>query len=779
MADLRPDTTYNPNQTVSPSTNAGNDYLSVRSNPGDFGANIGEATQGFGKTLGQASETQTQINLQQQGLANEHAANMAEIKSITDGGEIETQFKNLKGLEAYNARGQYAQQYLQLNQKIRDGLGNPEAQKAFDQLINRRVGFTIQGMNDYAHTEQNNAYKQGNIDSAQLSLDRMGSYDVATNQNQFNYEQGNVIHQANTLYTAPGHGLYQNTPATQDPKTGMLKYDTSTPEGQLAQASYDNYIDKQLGTGYENATKIIAFDPKNGNIGKAVDFLEDHKNDMKPATYARLSSQLSGPYRNEQSRNIVEGQLDQAHEDYSQSAGLVNPSSLSNAFLQQESGNGKTSTNLGQIQPGTWQQFAKPGEDINNPNDNKAVTQRILTQYSKDYFNDPSRIAVAYFSGPGNVAPVGSPTPWKQDSQDANGKSVSSYVADIKNRIGVAPTIGGNLHQTEADYLGDHEPALIEQARGQAAKQGFDSIGQDMAADKMRARIAEKRSIQNNEVHSLSMSVLGKVTNDKNPITNEAFLDNSQDQNLRSQWERLQALDPYKSNGIRRIIQANAEGHSATFGTDFYSHYNDVLTGKTTDISQLQDYVGGNKSPVSNTGLKAIKSELDNMATPQGQAFAAKERAFLDDTKKTVTGQKFYPGADSSVLNSKFQTQLMSLIPQIQAKRADLVRQGKDPSTMFDPNDKENYVGKNITQPSKAEIDKVMFSSAISGTPLPQFATTPNQAQPQKTDVSKMVFKTTDDVGAAWQRGDITEAEADAVIKQRFGGYIPRVPKPQ
>ncbi|MEO0034824.1 MAG: hypothetical protein RLZZ501_847 [Pseudomonadota bacterium] len=105
---------------------------------------------------------------------------------------------------------------------------------------------------------------------------------------------------------------------------------------------------------------------------------------------------------------------------------------ISTAIHQQESG-GRPGDY--QIQPGTWEQYAQPGESLGNPADQKAVYNRILTDLSAKAGGDPARIAVGYFSGAGNIAPPDSPTPWKEDRADANGKTVSSYVADIQARL--------------------------------------------------------------------------------------------------------------------------------------------------------------------------------------------------------------------------------------------------------------------------------------------------------------------------------------------------------
>lgn len=117
---------------------------------------------------------------------------------------------------------------------------------------------------------------------------------------------------------------------------------------------------------------------------------------------------------------------------------------LQSAIYGQESGSGaNTQTSVTgarggmQIEPDTFKRYASAGESIDNPTDNKAVGDRILADYWKKYGGDPARAAVAYFSGPGNVAPAGSPTPWKSDKADPTGKTVSSYVNDVLRKMGV------------------------------------------------------------------------------------------------------------------------------------------------------------------------------------------------------------------------------------------------------------------------------------------------------------------------------------------------------
>lgn len=123
-----------------------------------------------------------------------------------------------------------------------------------------------------------------------------------------------------------------------------------------------------------------------------------------------------------------------------------------NAIYGQESGagtNARTSTDGAQggmqIIPATFQRYAKAGERIDNPEDNMRVGVRIIKDLANKFGNDPAKIATGYFSGDGNVNP-GQGSAWKNDHADGNGKRVSGYVADVLQRVGVAPK-----QQTGAD----------------------------------------------------------------------------------------------------------------------------------------------------------------------------------------------------------------------------------------------------------------------------------------------------------------------------------------
>jgi hypothetical protein len=130
--------------------------------------------------------------------------------------------------------------------------------------------------------------------------------------------------------------------------------------------------------------------------------------------------------------------------------GTVTPSLVHHAIVGQESGGqqfdskGNVLTSVdgakgaGQMIPATFQKYALPGEVIANKDDNLAASRRAIDDYYRKYNGDWQRVSVAYFSGEGNVASEGSPTPWKNDAKDGNGKSTSGYVADVGKRMGIA-----------------------------------------------------------------------------------------------------------------------------------------------------------------------------------------------------------------------------------------------------------------------------------------------------------------------------------------------------
>ncbi len=153
------------------------------------------------------------------------------------------------------------------------------------------------------------------------------------------------------------------------------------------------------------------------------------------------------------------------------------------AIYKQESGagsNARTSIDGAhggmQIIPATFQRYAKPGERIDNPDDNMRVGVRIIKDLAGKFGNDPAKIATGYFSGEGNVN-GGQGSAWKNDRADGNGKRVSGYVADILAKV-------GGISNAQAAQPASAKPDLAKAPKWAdiAAKPEFSSLPADKQA---------------------------------------------------------------------------------------------------------------------------------------------------------------------------------------------------------------------------------------------------------------------------------------------------------
>lgn len=292
--------------------------------------------------------------------------------------------------------------------------------------------------------------------------------------------------------------------------------------------------------------------------------------------------------------------------------GPVSTDTMVSALSGQESNgnpNAPTSTDGAQgemqITPATWHDFAQPGEDINNPADNRAVGQRIVQHYMQTYDGDPARVAVAYFSGASNVAPAGSPTPWKADTSDSNGKSVSSYVSDVMQRVGQNP------HAQKADIYAN-KASIIQDVRQKYADD-------PQMADAVISRVNA----------GMTISMLNQRAQQEAGIAQQ---DQALDEYLRPamKGEPVDQLIPKLADDPRidgktreHIYNAlQTMGQGKAYGSNFYDYFQKIHstgTDKITNPADLLPLVDGQKLTLE--GFDKLKSEMqagkniDGMAT--------------------------------------------------------------------------------------------------------------------------------------------------------------------
>ena len=182
-------------------------------------------------------------------------------------------------------------------------------------------------------------------------------------------------------------------------------------------------------------------------------------------------------------------------------------SAIANAIGKQESGNNpKSPTSVDgavgqfQITPATFHAFAHSGENINNPADNAAVGNRIIQTYAQKYNNDPAKVAVAYFSGPGNVnTDPNAKTPWIHDYKDGNGTSTSQYVAGVTRKLGgitKANSFGGTEVQNPAGQgPAVHPDTELTEIKAQPISQGLTDGGAYQFSKDAQGNVTMQKSV--------------------------------------------------------------------------------------------------------------------------------------------------------------------------------------------------------------------------------------------------------------------------------------------
>lgn len=393
---------YNPVPTVSP----GSTPIPYRTDRGvsetAFGANIGGAISRLGSQIGQSANVIEQDVLARQKLNDEAAVNAATTSDILSSGDLNNKFRQLQGSQAQDGLEAHVAALKEARENIRNSLTSDAQRKLFDSQTMHRFALDVVNSSQYAGTQMRQYTKQTNA-SAQDAL----------------------IQHAISNWRTPGviDRDFQQMAELETKAAGM---DGVTEGDQLSER-----IRNKMTSAFMSLMPAIA---KN-DPDAAQKFFDKVKDKLDQSKVPTIQNSIDD-------RGIQYHAVTEANRITSSMLGAHSADRVHAAIIQQESGgreNVATSVTgargIGQIQPATFAQYARPGEDINNPKDNFNVSRRIVEDLYNKYNGDPARIAVGYFSGPGNVAPMGSETPWKVDKHDPNMKYVSSYVADVTRRV--------------------------------------------------------------------------------------------------------------------------------------------------------------------------------------------------------------------------------------------------------------------------------------------------------------------------------------------------------
>lgn len=355
---------------------------------------------------------------------------------------------------------------------------------------------------------------------------------------------------------------------------------------------------------------------------------------------------------------------------------------IHNAIWGQESGkNPKAATSVdgavgfGQVRPATFARYAKPGERIENADDNKAVSARIIDDYSARPGWGPDRVAVAYFSGEGNVSPPGADTPWLHDAKDGNGKRTSSYVSDVLKRMGFSAGDEGvgYTHSaktgTPADFLeiGDRRTLL---------KAAYADAKQQLLID------AQVKTIQDRQTASQFLQGIyeGKVkTSDILKSGLPAFGENSQNELL----------------GVASKVSSGTT-NSAVF-LDAYEriHLPAGDPHKITSPSQIRALVDRDSLSYEDA-QKLIKQDLEMQGTDEGDAIGDLKKGVYDVAKGALVKANPISGLFDPN-DSIGQQQLLKFRGYMERQYTAGLKAGKSPEAMLTPGSKD-YIGNAIQQ---------------------------------------------------------------------------------
>lgn len=797
---------YSPVQSATPEL-VPTQPIRTDANPAEFGGLIGQATEKLGSDAGEATNVISQALLQRQGMINETLATDAETKAMGQYGDVVGKFKSLNGLAAVAQAPKTQADITSIRQNIASQLPAGAA-RSFNLLALRHEGYALQDVNSYAAQQVKSADTESAKNSMTVSINRASDPNVALSDARFGEVLGDTNFAVTRILNNQGYGPDGRTGMTQDPKTGAVSFDESKPEGQQAKAVYTQMLQQAQGQAWENRIQALANNPNGGNVNQANAVFQANKSQIPPEAQAKLSAWLLPKVRGEQAQGTADAVLSQTERAYQDGvAGMVNgnapapaqgggtlpkATNINDAIINQESGNSNaapTSVNgavgPGQITPGTFAQYAKPGESINNPTDNRNVANRVIDDLKSRYPNDPARVAVGYFSGPGNVAPAGSATPYLHDYQDKNGKTVSSYVSDIQNRLGgngAQPSGDPQAQfQSRANYYRTNYANILQNARDQATNNHPDDpVFQQQAVSRVETQISNvihQQDLMNAvDQQTVYKAFNGDFTKGARPTSVQQMV--SADPSVQGAWDRMQANNPIAASAVEtRILTANAKssGHDInTYGPGYFNALRAVNApagdpNRISDPSSLWSRVGDD-GDLTTAGVEQLTKLMTSKTTPEGESEAKLQQNAFDVIKSHLSGADLISGQGSGgQKDPKGEEIFAHALPMVYQAIQDGKAKGIPSSQLYDPESKD-FVGKSVMgfqrTPAQYVADLVndnsgKFKDYTTPTKEVISAMTPNQ-------LADAYYGATDPA--------IKKLYADEGVKRRLGSAAPATP---
>lgn len=705
---------YTGTPTVEPETQAPDDYGHEQASPASFGAPLAQGAEAAGQGALDLSKFYGQV-------ASDNAINntISQATSVLrgdpnktvigpDGTPVpDTGYFGMRGADAMDARQPTAQSLDEILQENRESLATDTAKHQYDTESRR---YRAQWANEMGeHYDQQFQQWAVNTNDNTIALTQNQVANHLTNPDALAQDQ-EAMRQA---FVKKDQAQFGNGPGVA--QGAVLKAD---------QTFYTTQIRAAIGTNPALAQKVL---DESGDTLAALPQYDGLVRQVKEAVFQQtMTPAVDG---------FVNTALADAHTAVHTAAAnggaeaAVAPA-LKSAILGEESHDQdnipsslRGAVGPGQILPATFAQYAHSGENIDNPADNRAVSGRILDHYLQVYGGDAARATVAYFSGPGNVAPAGSATPYLHNASDGH-ETVSQYVAHVESRIGPqnastpgAPQTGA--YPTVADALNANMTTYLTQAQAQAEKL-FPNYPDEQeryvqtVERRLNQTVDQQRKQYEVDAHIVQSAMAGP-----NPPISEGQLTALGPQ-VANAWNSLQFSNPYVRQGIENRFNVNSKGKALTYGTNFKDYFDRAMApngdpSRITDPTQFNNLVGpGEDAALTNTGSDQLSSLMALRSTPQGETFAAQARTFVDQAHADLT----FSNPSVGTIDKQGEALFSKAMAQIAPKLMDAYKTG-NLDKVLDPKNPD-YLGKIVTSmartPAQVIADRVRDKTYDRGT---------------------------------------------------------------
>lgn len=667
---------------------SGAEPLRVEATPQDFGANVGGAVDGAGKTIGTDLHDEA---AQYVGMQNETAANNAESQLIQSYAGRRADFMSLEGQAAVDAQPQFLAGLDEDYQNIRSGLSGGALHQFDANAIRQKAVATGEAVT-YGVQQQKNAFRSSHLEAA----------DALTLQAAQNPTDGN-INEALAAHTIAQQVGVPDNAISHDPDTGATNF-ASTPEGQQAKATYQASLDAAKGDAWH---KIISSTATQDPL-KASQLFSDNLDRIPVQARAVIASQLAPQVIQAYATGNVQTTLSDANRSYTD---LVTQHVTGNA-----SSVGSNPYNLGNVKtPAAAANNTKGFVNPATPTDGVILTANTLrngyqgmtlsqigAKWAPSSENNTSAWVTNVSKGSGispDIVPnLNDPATLKsvlkgisvaekspQDranfSDDVLTAGVNASLAGQKPNTNSTPSVPGvpkvsypknqdGTRMTQADYMATHRLDILSKGDAYAEQtMPGDMTFKSQVRERLNSQITQSISDQSAQYHQDNLQVMrginGSLTGGTPPSSFEQLYAIP---GMKEVLDRVPAQDPKFSDSIPGLIsrsQRTAGGGAGPdqtkYGAGFFDLMRQVHAGAITP-DQLMDHLPGSDSPGDLTvaGHEALLKEFPK--DPEGQALAANKSAAFDSIKKMISNSNPSLGIADPVGEQKFQQALPTLV---------------------------------------------------------------------------------------------------------------------